>query len=62
MYSLVLATLTRENFKAKIVTKGNEDKNVFLTVFIGSWSIKEKKSGKISISGIYEYIMKFLQH
>lgn len=59
MYSLVLSTITREKFKTRILTKRNNNKNVFLTIFLGSLSIEQRKvkSGEISILGICEYIM-----
>lgn len=43
MYSLVLATMTREKFKISILREINKDKNVLLTVFIGFLSIKERE-------------------
>ena len=40
---MILATMTRENFKRSILTNRNKDENVFLTVFIGFLNIKERK-------------------
>lgn len=59
MYSLVLSTITRENVKTRILTKRNNDKNVFLTIFLGSLVLNKRKvkSGELSILGVYEYIM-----
>lgn len=39
----VLGTMTREKFKVSIQREINKDKNVFLTVFIGFLSIKERE-------------------
>lgn len=56
MYSLVLATMTRDNFKTKMVAKGNKDKNVFVTVFIGFLNIKQMKSDEKWENLYFRYI------
>lgn len=56
MYSFVLATMTRDHFKTKMVAKGNKDKNVFLTVYIGFLNIKQKKSGEKLENLYFRYI------
>lgn len=51
--------LQEKNLKQEYSQKRNNNKNVFLTIFLGSLSIEQRKvkSGEISILGICEYIM-----